>query len=214
MLVQNLELNYLRMTVPENEGQHAQSVYSPAYKFGGAGRFAFSKEMYDELDRLNNYDSHAKQITADWSRFLVGDTDTVIEKSPPNLTKIDWLRKVFPNSKFIIITRDPRATSAATQKWSKSSLEELMMHWNVAYSKALVDCGEKDSIFVRYEDLVDAPIAVRTKIKKFLKVKNRTVKAAIDPRFEKVTDTNEKYISRHSCKSYGVGVWNQFGYDI
>ena len=67
------------------------------------------------------------------------------------------MRLVFPQSKFIIITRNPVATSLATQKWSKTSLELLLQHWDVAYSKAYLDTKEEDTMFIKYEDLCENP---------------------------------------------------------
>ena len=214
LIIQNLELSYLRMQVPENEGQHAQSVYSPAYKFGGPGRFAFSSAMDDELQKLNDYESCNRRIKDDWARFVVGHDTSLIEKSPPNITKIWWLRRVFPNSKFVVLSRDPRATSGATCKWTSSTIEELMMHWNVAYSKALADSRKEDTLWLRYEDVVADHQTALDAISSFAGLSRRVESQKIDQRFETLASTNDKYISMHSCKRYGRGVWNLLGYNV
>lgn len=214
LLVQSFDASCLRMSVPENEGQHAQSVYAPAKNFGGPGRFAFSRELDEELDLLSNHSAHAENIVSDWSQFVVGTSTTLIEKSPPNLTKIYWLRKVFPNSKFVVLTRDPKATSGATQKWSHTSLEELMMHWNVAYSKALLQSNKHDTIWIKYEDLVSETKCTMDKIAQFSGLKKREQNAAIEPRFLAMQNSNQKYLSMHTCGFYGKGIWDELGYSV
>ena len=40
---------------------------------------------------------------------------------------------MFPNSFFINITRHPIATSIASKKWSKTSLDDLLDHWIICH---------------------------------------------------------------------------------
>jgi hypothetical protein len=212
MLVSQLDLSCLRMRVPENEGQHAQTVYSPARAFGGPGRFAFSEDMQRELISLRDFNEHRKTMLSDWTPFMVGSSTTLIEKSPPNLTKIWWLRKVFPGAKFVIVVRDPRAVAGATQKWSQTSLEELVMHWHVAHSRALKDISTIDCITVKYEDLVAAPDEVIHRIAQFLGAAWRPKNLPVADQYRKLLNSNDKYIAIHSCRFYGKGAWDDFGY--
>lgn len=211
-LVAELELSCLRMNVSENEGQHAQTVYSPAIRFGGPGRFAFSEDMQRELSSLSDFAAHGKALIADWAPFVAGSSPVLIEKSPPNLTKIWWLRRVFPGASFIVLVRDPRAVSAATQRWSNASLEELMMHWNVAHSLALRDMRPEDCITVRYEDFVASPGSAVDRIAKFLRCERRARALPIAGRYQELVNSNDKYIAMHSCRFYGKGAWDDFGY--
>lgn len=204
----------LRSSAPESEGQHMQAVYSPAYKFGGFGRFAFSRAMKEELIALDDYDRHRAQILDGWKPYVVGSEPVLLEKSPPNLTKIWWLRRVFPNSRFIILTRDPRAVSAATQRWSKTSLPELMLHWNVAYSCAMADYSEDDCIITSYEALMAQPEAEILRLGEFLSLAPRADAGAIETRHATLENTNGKYFEAHECTSYGQGVWNSLGYKV
>jgi hypothetical protein len=200
------------MNVSENEGQHAQAVYSPAFVFGGPGRFAFSADMRRELKALCDFENHRKAILSDWAAFVVGSSPTLIEKSPPNLTKIWWLRNVFPGAKFIILARDPLAVAGATLKWSRTSLEELMMHWHVAYSAALKDISPDDCITVRYEDFTADPETSVDRIGQFLAVERRPEALTISNRFKEMSNSNGKYIVMHGGRTYGKGAWNDFGY--
>jgi len=212
LLVSRLHLSCLRMSVPENEGQHAQSVYSPAYKFGGPGRFAFSHDMTEELRRLTDHEAARELILGGWRRFVVGHSEVLIEKSPPNLTKMWWLRRTFGGAKFIILVRNPLAVSAATQRLSGTSLEELMMHWNVAYSVALRDFRPEDSLIVRYEDLIDHPDRSVSDIAAFAGVAMREAPLDVAKRFSVLSNSNSTYIQSHSCTDYGRGAWDALGY--
>lgn len=215
LLVSALRLSCLRMTVPENEGQHAQTVYSPAAVFGGPGRFAFSQEMERELHLLEDHDACRARILADWKPFVSGDFPALIEKSPPNLTKIWWLRKVFPGSKFLILTRDPRAVAGATQKrWGNGRLEDLVRHWHVAHSMALRDMDDGDCLGIRYEDLLQFEERTVTAISRFLGVAERSGRQTLPVRFRTLSSSNEGYIAMHGGRVYGAGAWNAFGYDI
>jgi hypothetical protein len=214
MLAARFELSYLRADVPESEGQHMQSVYRTARDHGGPGRFAFSRTMRDELPALGDPRHCRERIIADWHRFVVGDSTTLLEKSPPNLTKIEWLRRVFPEGRFVIMARDPRAVSAATQKWSKTSLPELMMHWNVAYAQAMEDYCTEDCTVVRYEDLTEASGPVIERLGEFLQLVPRAASDALESRHSGIRNSNTDYIEMHKGTRYGAGIWNRFGYDV
>lgn len=215
MLAVKYEVSYLRASVPESEGQHMQSVYSAAFHFGGPGRFAFSKEMRDELDALLNDPADCRaQIIAEWSHFVVGNSKTLLEKSPPNITKISWLRQTFPGCRFVIVIRNPRAVSAATQKWAKTPLIELMRHWNAAYTQALDNYKAEDCVLVQYEELCRAPEEEISRVADFLNLTKRENAGQIDERHRELINSNAKYIEMHGDADYGPGIWHRLGYDV
>ena len=104
----------------EDEGQHVQTVYKPAYEFGGVGKFGFNiNARLDENSKLIN-ELNRKKLFNEWSRFWDLEKNILLEKSPPNIIRTRFLQKMFPNSYFINITRHPIATSIASKKWSKT----------------------------------------------------------------------------------------------
>lgn len=215
ILAARYDVSYLRASVPESEGQHMQSIYRAAIHFGGPGRFAFSTKMKDELDALlNDPEDCRARIVAEWSRFVVGNSKTLLEKSPPNLTKISWLRQVFPGCRFVIVIRDPRAVSAATQKWTNISLFELMRHWNAAYTQAMDDFSSEDCILVYYEELCRAPEEEICRIADFLKLTKQNESGQIEERHRALVNSNAKYIDLHRDADYGKGIWHRLGYDV
>ena len=215
LLSAKYDVSYLRSSVPESEGQHMQSVYRAANHFGGSGRFAFSSEMRAELDaHLSDPEDCRAKIVSDWSRFVVGSSRTLLEKSPPNLTKIFWLRQTFPGCRFVIITRDPRAVSAATQKWANLPLAELMRHWDAAYTQAMTDYKAADCIMVRYEDLCRAPEEEIGRVADFLELATRDGSGHVEERHKELVNSNAKYIEMHGGANYGTGIRHDLGYDI
>lgn len=212
-LYANFSVSSLRGPVKENEGQFLQDVYKPAHYYGGAGKFAFSKTMQDDLRILNDYSSYATRILNSWTQYTVGTGSFLVEKSPPNITKIWWLRKVFPDAIFIVWTRDPRAVSGATLKWSKTSLEELMQHWSTAYSFAKDDIDDK-TIRMRYEDFCNSPehCLEQSGIAELLP--RRPVPLDLPNRFATISNSNSEYIQLFENRIVLGGAWDSFGYDL
>ena len=122
ILQQHKNISGLSKTnVIEDEGQHIQSVYRAANKFGGPGKFGFNKDAYlNENSRLITKENKIK-LFKEWSSYWDLDCDFLLEKSPPNIIRTRFLQKMFKQTYFIIIRRHPIATSLATKKWSKTT---------------------------------------------------------------------------------------------
>jgi hypothetical protein len=144
--------------VPEDEGQHVQSVYKPAAYFGGPGKYIFNSKSYMNEEHLLATPQAARTILKEWSRYYDRICKFWIEKSPPNLIRTRYLQKIFPNSKFIVIFRHPIAVSYATRKWSKTSINSLLEHTIKGYEIFLSDRQFlRKSYIIRYEDFVRNP---------------------------------------------------------
>ncbi|MEM7667785.1 MAG: sulfotransferase [Pseudomonadota bacterium] len=207
------EVSYLRAPVPENEGQFLQDVYPAAALHGGPGRFAFHAEMYPAPPEPAEAAVCRDRLLSAWGDYVQGDAPTLSEKSPPNLTKIPYLRAIFPGARFLVVARDPRAVAAATQKWSNTSLEELMLHWTVAYGAAIEALGD-DCHVLRYEDFCEDPMGAFAKAGLDGGLTRRATPLPVPERFARLENTNAKYYDRHSCPRYGPGAWAHFGYDL
>jgi hypothetical protein len=164
----------------EDEGQHVQTVYKPAYEFGGVGKFGFDiNARLDENSKLIN-EINRKKLFNEWSRFWDLEKNILLEKSPPNIIRTRFLQKMFPNSYFINITRHPIATSIASKKWSKTSLDELISHW--------IKCHEifnedkkmiRNIINIKYEDLINNNEEILAQLSEFLKLNIKPSKIEI-----------------------------------
>jgi hypothetical protein len=173
----------------EEEGQHLQSVYPPATAYGGPGRFGFHPEAHlTEASDLLTADNRLR-LFEEWKTYWDLAKPVLLEKSPPNLIRARFLQELFPNSYFVIVTRHPIAVSYATQKWSYTSLAELIEHWLVCHEKFRQDMQHLRRLLVlRYEDFVEQPQGTLRRIYSFLNLPDHS--NAIEVR----EDANEQYL--------------------
>ena len=174
----------------EDEGQHLQSVFNAANKYGGPGKFGFNKDSYlNEKSSLIN-ESNRRRLFKEWSQYWDLSKEYLIEKSPPNLVRTRFLQALFPNSYFITILRHPIATSIATKKWSKSSYSSLLDHWIVCHKKYINDKEKlKNSLEIKYEDLIEDTEKTLQSISEFIGNKRINNKLKIK------ANINEKYFN-------------------
>ena len=157
--------------VPEDEGQHLQSVYKAAKHYGGPGRFGFDKRSYlTEASSLIS-DKNREKLFDEWSQNWDLSKQFLVEKSPPNIIRTRFLQAMYPNASFVTILRDPIAVSFATQKWSKSSLDSLFKHWLVCNQQYQEDSSMlKKSLLFKYEDFTSKPHEVLLHVSELLGV--------------------------------------------
>lgn len=100
--------------VEEDEGQHLQTVYPPARRRGGPGRFALSEQSHlTESSPLATPES-AQRLAAEWGRHWDLQRRVLLEKSPPNLVMTRFLQQLFPDSGFIMVVRHPVIVALST----------------------------------------------------------------------------------------------------
>lgn len=179
--------------VPRDEGQHVQSVFTPALAHGGPGRFAFDPVARMTEASAKDLSRERDTLLREWGAYLDLDKRRFLEKSPPNLIRTRYLQALFPGASFIFIVRHPIPTTLATKKWEKSAHLthlELMLHWHVAHALMLRDVPFLErAITIRYEDLVADPDACLRDLIGFLDLdefQNR----------ETVTDQNAAYLRK------------------
>ncbi|MEO1124839.1 MAG: sulfotransferase [Cyanobacteria bacterium J06635_10] len=144
--------------VPEDEGQHLQTVYLPAKAFGRPGSFGFNKMAFMDENHPLATEKSSEKIFQEWSKYWDLNCQFLIEKSPPNLLRTRFLQKIFPNSFFIIILRHPIAVSYATRKWSTERVTILLEHTLRCYEQFRKDMPYLSNVYVlRYEDFVANP---------------------------------------------------------
>jgi hypothetical protein len=173
----------------EEEGQHLQSVYPPASAYGGPGRFGFRPEAHlTEFSHLVTTDNRLR-LFEEWRSYWDVQKPVLMEKSPPNLIRARFLQELFPNSYFIIVTRHPIAVSYATQKWSYTSLVELIEHWLVCHERFRQDKQHISRLLMlKYEDFVEQPQSALEKIYSFLDLPDHPNATEVHE------DANEQYL--------------------
>lgn len=175
---------------PEDEGQHLQTVYPTGRASGGPGKFCFDTAAHlTEASPLVN-DANRTKLLAEWSRFWNLNKPILLEKSPPNVIRSRFLQAMFPNCYFIFIVRHPIAVSLATQKWSHTSIPELLQHWQKAYEIMQNDLPHiSKKIVITYEELVQHPQESIRAVQHFMNITD----AAIADRANIQEDINTKY---------------------
>ena len=209
--------------VIEDEGQHFQSVFNPANKYGGPGKFGFNTESYlDENSKLITKKNKEK-LYREWSKHWDLNKEFLIEKSPPNLVRTLFLQAMFPNSFFITILRHPIATSLATKKWSKTSHYSLINHWLVCHNQYLEDKKKlKNSLDVNYEDLINHPKETLKIIENFLNTQvvliDNTIRKGVNDKYLSLWQKNKrnifnKFNIRKTERNFEMRI-NKFGYSF
>jgi hypothetical protein len=146
--------------VPEDEGQHLQTVYRPDYRFGGAGIFALRAGAHlTERSPLASPESRDR-LLAEWGPHWRPGAAVGLEKSPPNLLQSRFLQALFPGSVFVMVVRHPAAVACATRKGRRLLLgyHHLVRHWLAAHRILAEDAPHLERLeIVRYEHLVTDP---------------------------------------------------------
>lgn len=170
ILREHPEISGFRDTgVPEDEGQHLQTVFPSAIAYGGPGRFGFAPEAHLTERSSLLTSGNRQRLFDEWSKYWDLSKAYLLEKSPPNLIRTRFLQALFPQSYFIALYRHPVATSLATQKWSSSSLESLLEHWVHCHQRFEQDRPHLQRVLVlKYEDLIRETELEMNKIYQFL----------------------------------------------
>ena len=217
-LCAHYDLSFFQSTkVPENEGQFLQDVFMAERPFGGPGAFAFYPQMqFAPVTPPEAAEATGRRLLAQWDGWSTGESPVLLEKSPPNIVRIAYFRSLFPNARFIVWTRDPRAVTLSTQKWHDLPVSQLMMHWSAAYMKAFADL-EADCIVASYEAFCADPAGTAARLAEFCGFARRPEPLPLAERFATVENANAKYLP-HFPESFRmrnpVRAWELFGYSI
>jgi hypothetical protein len=144
---------------PENEGQHVQDVYAPAWRHGGLGCFAFDESAHLTEGSPGAGRGAGQRLWQCWSPFIQAGASIFVEKSPPNLIRTRFLQAAFPDAIFVLIVRHPAAVTIRTRVIRPSiSVVRLLRHWIRAHDLMVEDLQYlRCSIVIRYEDFVENP---------------------------------------------------------
>jgi hypothetical protein len=207
---------------PEDEGQHIQSVYPPAERHGGTGRFALKARAHlTELSPLATAEN-AQRLWDAWRPYWDSDSRYLIEKSPPNLVMGRFLQQLYPSAAFVFIVRHPVTVTLATRKWRKrTSLNRLMANWFIAHERASGDLPQLRRVhLVSYEWLLKDPASVMAEVAAFLQMPGSVDTSVVDSRssaryeqeWAKMLAEGHRGASRarHHYESHA----HEYGYDL
>lgn len=139
------------------EGQ----MYTRVFKRNKQKKFArVWMECADELlVPSEHHTGNAPRLLHDWLRSLPKPIkDIVVEKTPANLLRIEWLQKIFPNCVFIGIIRNGYAVAEGIRRKGGKKIHRGAAHWNNVNKLMLDKTKDFNNFFLlRYEDLCDKP---------------------------------------------------------
>lgn len=205
-----IDLVGLEGPVPGNFGVYLQDVY-PGGRASRAGSVGFARPL--NVPSAAKADRYRQRLMTRWSPWIDGAGEMFVDASPCNLVNIEWLRAVFPGASFLIVTRDPRAVSAATAEWVHYSNDRLMQHWDRAYVRAW-DAMGPDCTLLRYEDFCAAPARELARVMTVLDLPPSPAPAWIPERYSRSSDRNDRWLEAFGGRPYGEGSWSRFGYDL
>jgi hypothetical protein len=188
--------------VYEDEGQHLQSVYPTARAYGGPGRFALDPgSRLVEDSSLVTPDAGRRLIDA-WSPYWDLSKPVLLEKSPPNLVRMRFLRALFPRARFIVVTRHPVAVAMATRKWTRATMGSLVFNWVSGHRHLSDDAAVVGGVaLVRYEDLMSDPKTELDRLFAFLSLEPHDASCQVQ------TGLNEAYFSEFIARSRSWRRW-------
>jgi hypothetical protein len=158
------------------EGQFLQDVFPVDNEIGRVTGWALGGRAHLTDGDIQSKDEIAERLWRAWSPHWDLSKKYLVEKTPNNMTKTRYLQAVFPNSRFIIVTRHPISQALAIRKWSNrrtqrfgADFDGLVANWLAAHA-----CLREDQPFVRrllvvrFEDLVLRPGPVYERVEDFL----------------------------------------------
>lgn len=135
-------------------------------------------QLADFITKLKSktYANVCKQVYLSYP-FAQKDIDLVtciVDKNPIYSLYLDELNSIFPNSKYIVLTRDFRDNAISRKKYSdkKTSLYTLGASWNYYYKKIFKSIHKNNLSYylLRYEDLAENPSSTLQELCNFLQI--------------------------------------------
>jgi hypothetical protein len=169
--------------VPEDEGQHLQSVYPTGRDHGAQGRFALDRRSHlDETSPLATH-ANAQRLLEQWSPHWDTSRPVLLEKSPPNIVRLRFLQALFPAASFVVVVRHPVVVALGTKKWARTaSWTQLLENWFVAHERFLDDAPHIRRLHVlKYEEFVADPAASLDDVGRFLSLDGPVPADSIQP---------------------------------
>lgn len=143
-------------------------------------------EYADDLRMpLGSEQAVAPRLVHDWLVSLDAPVKKVVlEKTPANLLRMEWLRSVFPDSYFIGLVRNGYAVSEGIRRKSYKDIGRAASHWAAA-NAAMIETAENIDryIEVRYEDFFDKEPETIARLAEFLDLDRNALSSAMTHKY-------------------------------
>ncbi|MEM9001241.1 MAG: sulfotransferase [Bacteroidota bacterium] len=154
----------------QNDSDQAQkedyiTFLNKNYRFGQWGLAAEGIEIPEGGLVFSNYhtviENTVEYYASENMASTINEEITRIDHTPSNILHFEALNRLFPESKFVFIVRDPRAVYASVKKldWGANSALRLSDLWSqyVVMYYSLKQLHPKRVLLVKYEDIVSDP---------------------------------------------------------
>jgi len=137
----------------------------------------------------------APRLVHDWMRALDEPVrELVVEKTPANVLRMEWLQAVFPDCRFVGLVRNGYAVAEGIRRKVGTPVERGARHWD-AVNRRMIESSSavRHYLELRYEDLVEQPDATAQRLARFLGIDADRVGEAMHGqfRFSTVLGTRE-----------------------
>lgn len=151
--------------VPEDEGQHLQTVLPRGGAHGGPGRFGRHPEAHMTEAHPLALPETGAALFAQWRPYWDLTKPYLLEKTPITLLRTRLFQELFPISYFIVLLRHPAAVALATYNALASSgavpdltVADLIEHWLISHETFQKDISSlRRLMIIRYEDFAAEP---------------------------------------------------------
>ena len=168
-ILQKMFEKHDQVSIMQREGQMYTKVLKRSKKRGYERVWT---EYMDELQvRDNRQVNSITRLVYDWSRALSKPIrPMIVEKTPANVLRMEWLKAAFPNSRFIGLVRNGYAVCEGINRKGEKNFDRASRHWN-AVNKILLEKSKKNNfeyMELKYEDLCDKPEETAMRLSSFL----------------------------------------------
>ncbi|MEP5104727.1 MAG: sulfotransferase, partial [Ekhidna sp.] len=164
------------------EFDHLPSIVKLYFQMLGNERQA---EFYTDNGLTNSFRKFIESVLAEKLFEKQIKVKYISEKTPENILAFKGLEKIFPNAKFLIIIRDPRAVinsfqnvslrakrSGTSVKFGKNIIKDLsFMRYRIDLAEQISNENPDKCFILHYEDLLKDPESVISSICTFLDLK-------------------------------------------
>lgn len=104
----------------------------------------------------NRYFLEDKYLSRFNSAAAAEGKSLILEKTPRHIWHVDYIRRKFPDSKFILTTRDGHEVVASIYERT-NDFQNALTRYQDDSILSLRQLSQPDTLLVRYEDLIDNP---------------------------------------------------------
>ena len=222
IILNSFDLGGTKVEMQADNENLAPSEFHYPFSFCFSERKVFSSPKFMSKYYLDekNYSKNKEKIFENYLNelFLKYKKENILLKNPINTLKINYLRKLNSNSKFIAIyrngysvvdsivkmrTRTNLPSSKITpKKYNKYIIEDAALHWLFGNKILFNEYKKKDILFIKFEDLILDTENKLDQISNFLMLKKKNnqnlsidkTKVLVKPKY--ILDNDLKFINK------------------